>query len=97
MAFDLTPKAPEDLPLVDGLDGWREARKLERAGQAMKLGLQIGRRVRVDFANSPSLEGMLFLAEPAPTDSPRRPTGLALRIGVSIFRADEISACVALD
>lgn len=97
LAFDLAPKAPEELPPVDGLDGWRETRKLEQAGTARKLGLPIGRRVRVDFANSPSLEGMLFAVDSTHIAVSRRVADLTLRIGTAVFHADEISACVALD
>jgi hypothetical protein len=97
LAFDLAPKSSGDLPPVDGLDGWRETRKLEQAGMAGWHGLPIGRHVRVDFANSPSLEGMLFAADPSQQVSRGRRGGLTLRIGTSVFRADEISACVALD
>ncbi|GAB4176115.1 MAG: hypothetical protein Fur0032_16000 [Terrimicrobiaceae bacterium] len=64
---------------------------------AVKQGLPLGCRVRVDFENGPPLEGILFLDEQNLFIPQKRDGHLALRIGTAAFRANEIASCIRLE
>jgi hypothetical protein len=81
----------------DGLARWRAARREAMEALALKQGLPLGQRVRVEFECGPPLEGTLVLNEEALFISQRANPKLHLRIGTSDFHADEIAACVRID
>ena len=95
MAFDFS-KSPGTVP-GEGIEAWRAERWKHIESLARKQGLPIGRQVRIDFWNSPSLEGLLVLDEEKLFVDPCRDPSLHLRIGSADFHANEIAACTALD
>ncbi len=100
LAFDFTDPAPELPGLAaesPGLAQWREERRAAMQALANKLGLPLGKKVRVEFENGPPLEGVLHLDEKSLFHPKKRNAQLALRIDSSTFHANEISSCVALD
>lgn len=80
-----------------GIDAWRAARREQMEKLAAKQGLPLGHRVRVDFANGPSLEGILVLNENLLFLRDRADSRLHLRIGTSDFHANEIETCIRID
>ncbi len=108
--FDFGPKfyypdfgpfmqSPEQLSF-DFADGyaaavseWREAQET----LARKLGLPLGRRVRVEFENGDGLEGLLQLDDQTLFTPDRRTADLLLRIGNASFAAKDIASCMRLD
>lgn len=95
MAFDF-PESPR-VESGDGIEAWRSERRKAIEALAHKQGLPLGRQVRIDFWNSPSLEGLLVLDEEKLFVDPCRVPSLHLRIGSADFHANEIAACTALD
>ena len=93
MAFDFSesPGAASG----DAIEAWRTERRTAIESLARKQGLPLGRQVRIDFWNGPSLEGLLVLDEEKL--DPRRDPSLHLRIGPADFHANEIAACTTLD
>ena len=82
---------------ADGYAGavseWREAQE----ALAVKLGLPLGRRVRVEFENGDGLEGLLVLDDQTLFTPERRAADLRLRIGSASFAAKDIASCMRLD
>ncbi|MFA7235049.1 MAG: hypothetical protein WC076_13160 [Terrimicrobiaceae bacterium] len=95
MAFDFSgsPGAVSG----EGIEAWRAERRKLIESLARKQGLPLGRQVRIDFWNGPSLEGLLVLDEEKLFVDPRRDPSLHLRIGAADFHANEIAACTTLD
>jgi hypothetical protein len=81
----------------DGIEAWRAERRKVIESLAGKQGLPLGRQVRIDIWNGPSLEGLLVLDEEKLFVDPRRDPTLHLRIGSADFHANKIAACTALD
>ena len=81
----------------DGIATWRAERRNAVETLARKQGLPLGRQVRIDFWNGPSLEGLLVLDEEKLFVDPRREARLHLRIGSADFHANEIAACTTLE
>ncbi|MEI8309901.1 MAG: hypothetical protein WCH98_04005 [Verrucomicrobiota bacterium] len=81
----------------DAIEAWRAERLTAIESLARKQGLPLGRQVRIDFWNGPSLEGLLVLDEEKLFVDSRRDPSLHLRIGSADFHANEIAACTALD
>jgi hypothetical protein len=99
--LDHTPDSPSEAGTTTapahGYDQWQAERQRAREALAGELGLPLGHRVRVEFAEGSPLEGMLSLAEETLFLTPKRDVHLALRIGPHCFCVNEISACVRLD
>ena len=81
----------------EGVEAWRTERRNALEMLARKQGLPLGRQVRIDFWNGPSLEGLLVLDEEKLFVDPRRDSSLHLRIGHADFHANEIAACTTLE
>lgn len=99
LAFDFIDPAPELSGLAaesPGLANWREDRRAAMQAIANKLGLPLGKKVRVEFENGPPLEGILHIDEESVFLPKKRSGQLALRIDSATFHANEISGCVAL-
>jgi hypothetical protein len=100
LSFDFTGDAPELPGLATespALAKWREERRATMRALAQKLGLPLGKKVRVEFENGPPLEGVLHLDEDTLFLPHKRDTRLPLRIDSAIFHANEISSCVTLE
>ena len=76
---------------------WREERRAAQEALAAKMGLPLGKRVRVEFANGPELEGTLLIDQEMLFLPEKRRGQLTLRINSASFHANDISACVRLD
>ena len=98
--FDFSNSAT-DLPgfsvRESGLANWREERRAAQEALAAKMGLPLGKRVRVEFTNGPDLEGTLLLDQQMLFLPEKRRGQLTLRIDSASFQANEISACIRLD
>jgi hypothetical protein len=81
----------------EGVEAWRTERRNALEMLARKQGLPLGRQVRIDFWNGPSLEGLLVLDEEKLFVDPLREARLHLRIGSADFHANEIAACTTLE
>jgi hypothetical protein len=80
-----------------GLEAWRAAREREMKETARKLGIPLGRRVRVEFPNGPPLEGRIELNEQLLFAPSRFSPTLHLRIGNADFHFNETESITALD
>ncbi len=80
-----------------GLISWHEERRREVAKMSRCEGVPLGRKVRVDFAASPPIEGILELDESLLFYSDIRDSHLRLRIGAYTFHKNECEALVVLD
>lgn len=82
---------------TDELTKWRVQRRAAMEALALREGIPLGHRVRVEFDCGPPLEGVLLLNEEVLFLPERRNPRLHLRIGRADFYANEITACVQID
>lgn len=97
LQFSFDGPSREEFTTPGGLDSWREKRRAATEALAAKQGLPLGRKVRVEFENGPSLSGVLFLDESTLFLPEKRNNHLALRIGTATFHADEIASCICIE